>query len=515
MTAMKHFGQFSFDPVEGRLFRGADELPLTRKASTLLACLIDRAGTWVSKDAIMAAVWPDTYVQPDNIKVLVREIRLALGDAPKAPLYIRSAVGRGYTFVSRISDQAEHRGADAAAGSRAPIVVNRGPELAMLADALDAARASARRLVIVSGEHGSGKSVLCDVFLRGAQVNGPARTSYGQCFDRESDPEPYFLFLDALVRLDRRHRGLVPDLLARVAPTWLARFPQWQGSRTPGVQPQGMLEELAGLLEALSHDTPLVLVLENLQWADVYSLRALDYLAARSAPAKLLIVATCCTGEWIAGAHEKHRLMSTSDASPRKQTFELGPLTAEHVERYVDARFGPGCLTDLAASVHDSTYGNPSLVVEAFDSFVARGLVIEAPDGWHRTVPVEAIVRALPETLSESVVQQLDQLEPREREVLEAAAAVGKDFSAGMVAAALDARPGMVRELLTPLARRGQLIVPTRERSSARAAKDGYRFRHALYADVIAQRAPMMRQIRITERVTRIQSERLVPLRRA
>ena len=188
---MKYFSQFSFDPVEGRLFRGADELPLTRKASTLLGCLIDRAGTWVSKDAIMAAVWPDTYVQPDNIKVLVREIRLALGDAPKAPLYIRSAVGRGYTFVSRISDQAEHRGADAAAGSRAPIVVNRGPELAMLADALDAARASARRLVIVSGEHGSGKSVLCDVFLRGAQVNGPARTSYGQCFDRESDPEPY------------------------------------------------------------------------------------------------------------------------------------------------------------------------------------------------------------------------------------------------------------------------------------------------------------------------------------
>jgi DNA-binding winged helix-turn-helix (wHTH) protein len=512
---MKYFSQFSFDPVEGRLFRGTDELPLTRKASTLLGCLIDRAGTWVSKDAIMAAVWPDTFVQPDNIKVLVREIRLALGDAPKAPLYIRSAVGRGYTFVSRISEQAEHRGSSAAGGSPAQIFVNRGPELAMLADALDAARASSRRLVIVSGEHGSGKSVLCEAFLRGAQANGPARTSYGQCFDRESDPEPYFLFLDALVRLDRRHRGIVPDLLARVAPSWLSRFPQWQASRTAGVQPLGMLEELTALLEAMSHDTPLVLVLENLQWADVHSLRALDHLGARTAPAKLLIVATCCTGEWVAGAHEKHRLMSPSEAGPRKQAFELGPLTAEHVERYVDARFGPGCLTDLAASVHESTYGNPSLVVEAFDSLVARGLVVEAPGGWQRTLPVDAIVRALPETLSESVVQQLDQLEPREREVLEAAAAVGKDFSTGMVAAALDARPGLVRELLTPLARRGQLIVPTRERGAARAAKDGYRFRHALYADVIAQRAPMMRQLRIAERVTRIRSERLVPLRRA
>jgi hypothetical protein len=367
----------------------------------------------------------------------------------------------------------------------------------------------------VSGEHGSGKSVLCEAFLRGAQATGPARTSYGQCFDRESDPEPYSLFLDALARLDRRHRGIVPDLLARLAPTWLARFPQWQGSRTPGGQPLGMLEELTSLLEALSHDTPLVLVLENLQWADVHSLRGLDHLAARSAPAKLLIVATCCTGEWISGANEKQRLMSPSDASRRKQTFELGPLTAEHVERYVDARFGPGCLTDLAAAVHESTYGNPSLVVEAFDSFVARGLVVEAPDGWRRTVPVEAIVRALPETLSDSVVQQLDQLEPREREVLEAAAAVGKDFSAGIVAAALDARPGVVRELLTPLARRGQLIVPTQDGGTARPVKDGYRFRHALYADVIAQRAPMMRQLSITERVTRIRSERLVPLRRA
>ena len=55
---------------------------------------------------------------------------------------------------------------------RAPIFVNRGPELAGLADALDAVRASARRFVLISGEHGAGKSALCDAFVTQALATG-------------------------------------------------------------------------------------------------------------------------------------------------------------------------------------------------------------------------------------------------------------------------------------------------------------------------------------------------------
>jgi DNA-binding winged helix-turn-helix (wHTH) protein len=508
---MKYFPPFSFDPVEGRLFRGADELPLTRKAAALLSCLVERAGAWVAKETIMASVWPDTHVQSDNIKVLVREIRLALGDAPKAPLYIRSAPGRGYSFVGPLTDESHGR-AEAAAGG--PIFVNRGFELAALADALDAARASARRLVIVAGEHGIGKTALCEAFLRGAHAAGPVRVCTGQCLDRQSEPEPYYPFLDALLRLDRRHRGLVPDLLARLAPAWLARFPQWH-DRTAAQTGRGMLAQLGDLLDALAHDLPLVMVVENLQWADVDSVRALAHLAARSSPAKLLLVATCRTGEWHAGSRDRQKLLSPFDAYPRKQTLELGPLTAEHVARYVDARFGPDCLTELAASVHQASYGNPHFVVNAFDTLVGRGLVARGADGWRRQAPIAAIARALPETLSESIAQELDHLEPREREVLEAAAAVGPRFTIAVVAAALQTPADAVRAVLAPLARRGQLIVPDGGAGSLPVVPDAYRFRHALHADVIARRAPMMRQLRVSERVTAMRSARILPLKRA
>ena len=147
----KHFAAFRFNGEDGTLWRGADAVPLTGKAASLLRCLLGQAGSWVSKTAIMAAVWPDTHVQPDNIKVLVRELRQALGDASKHSTFIKSAPGRGYAFIHAVSHTAAPSPFRGTPTARWPIFVNRGPELAALADALDAVRASSRRLVLITG----------------------------------------------------------------------------------------------------------------------------------------------------------------------------------------------------------------------------------------------------------------------------------------------------------------------------------------------------------------------------
>jgi len=501
---MKYFSFFRFDVDEGTLWRGPEQIPLTRKAGALLSCLLAGAGSWVSKSAIMSAVWPDTHVQPDNVKVLVREIRQALGDHPRVPTFIRSAPGRGYAFIASVSEGDRAGVADEPFGPRAPIFVNRGPELAALADALDAARASARRLVLVSGEHGVGKTALCDAFIRTAAVAGPARVCYGQCFDRESPQESYYPFFDALLRLDRRHPGFVASILAQHAPSWLAQFPQWAGVRTPSADPVRMLDELSDAVDAISHDLPLVIVLEDLQWADADTLHALARLAGSHVPSKLLVVGTYCDVEWAAGARAKHRVTSSMTASARSVRVVLEPLTVEHVVRYVDARFGPECLSDLAPAVHRATGGNPFMIVNAFDSLVVRGLVTEGGDGWRREASLETIAKALPETLVEAVARQLDQLDMREREVLEAAAVVGLEFSSMSVAFALRARMEDVRSVLDPLARRGQLIVATRAAGSPRPSQGTYRFRNALQADVIARRAPMLRQLRVAQRLASV-----------
>jgi len=497
----KHFAAFRFDVEDGTLWRDADEIPLTGKAASLLRCLLAQAGSWVSKAAIMSAVWPDTHVQPDNIKVLVREIRQALGDGSKQPTFIKSAPGRGYAFIYQVSHAAAPAAFKVLPEARRPIFVNRGPELAALADALDAVRASARRLVLITGEHGAGKTALGDAFVRTAQAAGPVRICTGQCFDRELPHEPYYPFLDALMALDRRHPGLVPRVLAAHAPSWLALFPQWVGAGPASVHAVRMFDELGAALAVLSYDLPLILVLEDLQWADIDTVHALARLADSQMPSKLLIVGTCCDGEWTAGPRAQDRLRAVAAKAPRAATLPLGSLTLEHVARYIDARFGPDCLSELAPAVQQATGGNPFMMVNAIDSLVARRLVVEDASGWRPDASHEVIARALPETLGEVIARHIDHLDPSEREVLEAAAAVGLEFTAASVAAALEQKVEYVRRVLGALARRGHLIVLSGAVSPA-PALHAYRFRHALYADLIAQQAPMLRQLRVVERLS-------------
>jgi predicted ATPase len=126
--------------------------------------------------------------------------------------------------------------------------------------------------------------------------------------------------------------------------------------------------------------------------------------------------------------------------------------------------------------------------------------------------PLDTIAKALPETLGDAIARRVDQLDASERETLEAAAAVGPEFSAGAVATALDSTVEYARRMLGSIARRGELIVAVPNDATLQPIQGLYRFRHALHAEVIAQRAPMLRQLRAVERVGRA---RELKLRRA
>jgi predicted ATPase len=130
--------------------------------------------------------------------------------------------------------------------------------------------------------------------------------------------------------------------------------------------------------------------------------------------------------------------------------------------------------------------------------------VVQEREGWRREASLEAIARALPGTLGEVIARQVDHLDSLEREALEAAAAVGLEFTVSSVAAALQQKVEHVRTVLGPLARRGHLIVTVAAAGPSRGPLTTYRFRHALYADLIAQQAPMLRQLRVVERVSHV-----------
>ena len=106
------FGEYRLDPVAGHLYRGDAPVALTPKAFALLLCLVRQAGRLVPKAELLSSVWPDVHVGDAVLKSSIRELRKALGDDPRRPLFIETAHRRGYRFVAPVS--ADGEGASAA-----------------------------------------------------------------------------------------------------------------------------------------------------------------------------------------------------------------------------------------------------------------------------------------------------------------------------------------------------------------------------------------------------------------
>ncbi len=97
------FGPLRLDAGRGRLMRGSDPVRLRPKAFELLRFFVTKPGQPLEKDVILDAVWPDVHVTDVALKVVVGELREALGDRSDRPRFIETAHRRGYRFVAEVS----------------------------------------------------------------------------------------------------------------------------------------------------------------------------------------------------------------------------------------------------------------------------------------------------------------------------------------------------------------------------------------------------------------------------
>ena len=100
--ASYRFGPFLVDGVAYRVWRGRDALDLTPQLLDLLVYLLERAGTLVTKDALLTALWPDANVTDNALSQAVSELRRAIGDDVHAPRYIKTIARRGYRFIAAV-----------------------------------------------------------------------------------------------------------------------------------------------------------------------------------------------------------------------------------------------------------------------------------------------------------------------------------------------------------------------------------------------------------------------------
>ncbi|MDY6944517.1 MAG: winged helix-turn-helix domain-containing protein [Pseudomonadota bacterium] len=105
MSEQLTFGRYRFEPRTRRLWNDGRELKLTRKAADVLAQLLAHAGEPVTKDALFKSVWSSAVVSDDALTTCIQELRKALGDDARQPLYIETRHRTGYRFIAAISSE--------------------------------------------------------------------------------------------------------------------------------------------------------------------------------------------------------------------------------------------------------------------------------------------------------------------------------------------------------------------------------------------------------------------------
>ncbi len=501
------FAPFQLDLRAGQLRRGNTPLPLRPKTFAVLQHLAERPGELVTKQALLDRVWGHVAVSEDVVRLSVGELRGVLGDERTAPRFIETVPRRGYRFVARMDRAGTARLRDAAEpliddSARASVVVGRTNERAQVAGWLRTATSGARQIGFVTGEAGIGKTTLVDSTLADLRRISPTsfRIARGQCVEHYGGGEPYLPLLEAVTSLCRgADRATVETILREHAPDWLLRVTGLSASQTShGTEPLASTQEhtlhsLAESLEALAVETPLVLVLEDVQWSDYSTLDLLSLVARRRAPARLLVLCTLRPADAIARAHPVAAVKRELLRKGLCREILLGGLSESDVASYLAARFPAADLPEeLLSLLIDRSDGNPFFLVALVDHLLAHRLLVDSGNGWKLREEIETLRTAIPDGLRAIIEPRLDRLAPDERAALEAASVAGPEFAAHAVAHSAHGislgNVEYVEELCDALVRREEILRATGESAWPDGTTSArYAFRHALYQQVIYQ----------------------------
>ena len=488
-------------------------LTLRAKAWDTLLYLAARPGEVVSVDDLRRAVWRDVYVARKTVHNVVAELRAALA-AGGGPAPIDTLKRRGYRLRARISHLAAP--AEAAGDPRGPTLLVRPAYGARLDDVWDEALAHGTRVVLLVGEPGAGKSTLLRWLVDAMHDLGPtvgdpagAAVALGCCADHGDGAEPLGPLLMAAAALFSERPG-APALLRRLAPTWLLQFPGLvephevdtlqrlcAGSSTARRQREGV-----AFLEALAAQSPLLLAIEDLHWADADTLDLLAALARSARRVPLCVVGTLRRYPGALPDEQAARI----EALRRDATeIEVTPFTLEEIAAYLRLRLDSAQVpADLAPWLLERTAGNPLMLQSACRQLIAEQHLTRDANGWHLAASVALHPPRLAADVGRAVAGAIDGLPPELLRVVEGASLLGESFGAAALAEILaEPQPAMERALSALV---GEEIL-------RRAGDDRYAFAHPVHRQVVRHGVPTERRLELHRAVaTHLMDRPITPL---
>jgi DNA-binding SARP family transcriptional activator len=346
-------------------------------------------------------------------------------------------------FVARIEQSANATGPHAKeawyedAPSFHASLVGRTREWDALRRAWTSASHEASRVVVIEGDPGAGKTRLADDFLRWIASQG-GTVLRGRGYDAHAGA-PFAAMIDAL-RLATDAPGVAgvdPEWLveiSRMLPEMRRRFPGLPEPLAPtgAADSWRLFEAFAQVLLAIAEDSPLVVLIDDLQWCDSDSCSLLHFLVRRLGDAKILWCATFTLGE-IERDAPAARLARALRAARDSTCVCLTPLSEDDVWRLIRelARVdAPDGARRLASRIHETTAGNPFYVIELLKTLFAQEMLTVDPATNAWIVRPAAIAAAGPvsfsPTVHEAVAERIECLSDHLRSLLVSIAVAGR-----------------------------------------------------------------------------------------
>ena len=519
------FGPYRLDVRERQLLREGEQVPLPPKLFDLLTTLVQHPGHLIAKEDLLDAVWGDVAVEEGSLTRAVSSLRQLLGPSPDGEDYLQTVAKRGYRFTASVYEASADAREAVREPSRVPPppplaappdvdFVGREPELAEMVDVWQRAKAGRPQLLLIAGEPGIGKTRLSLEFARARDAEATAVLM--GCSDEET-LVPYQPFVEALswyvrssdtseLRSELAAAGGGAELAALI-PELQRRVPDLDSppAMSPEAQRYRLFEAVTAMLSTASRRVPILIVFDDLHWADKTTLLLLRHVMRSAGAARFAIVATYRESE-LDRSHPLPGMLGALRGEHNVTRVSLRGLDVATIGGLVAGMVGRDAPPQLARFVAESTEGNPFFATEMLRHLKETGAIgqLAGPEG--RGMEISRL--GLPEGVKEVVGRRLSRLSETCNRVLSVAAVMGREFDVGI----LQQVTGVPEdELIVALeqASRAQLVGESQE-APGRFAFTHALIRATLYGELSSPRRVRLHS-RLAETIEHVAKDRPVP----
>ena len=378
-----------------------------------------------------------------------------------------------------------------------PKLIGRNEELSRLKQALEKTIEGEGSTLFIAGEAGVGKTRLVDEFIKQAETKG-VFVIKGGCMAEAL--MPFFPFKEMTEKIMNKEvkdkkiikglknawpniLGFIPvvgPIMAVGTSFGVAYSDQKKEAEDLKFRRERMFDSYLDIIQLWSQKNPVLMILDDLQWADPSSLALLHYLSRNTTKDKVLIVGIYRPEDVVdirdGEPHQLEVAMQNMNREDLYKSIQLQRMDVSHTKEIIESTLGVESIDqDIVDRIYDETEGNPFFIIEVLKLLVEDEAIVQDKDGsWVGTLDIKEM--NIPSKVYDVVKRRLSRLMKEQRDILECASVIGEEFQSDILCKGMDTSKFILLKNLNEIEKTHQLV---------HYLKDKYRFDHTKVKEVL------------------------------